>query len=99
MRRVVWSKRASADYQRAISYIAEDSAFAAAKVARRIDDATVALGRYPSGRPGRLTGWYEKSLTDINYIVAYSLDDPPGVLNILRIVHTSREWLPGTWPD
>lgn len=99
MRKVVWSERASSDYQRAIAYIAEDSPFAAARVARRINDAAVSLGQHPSGRPGRLTGWYEKSLTDIKYIVAYNLDDPPGVLNILRIVHTSREWLPGTWPE
>ena len=39
-----------------------------------------------------------KSLPELRYIIAYEVDEEPGVLNILRVIHTSREWLPGTWP-
>jgi plasmid stabilization system protein ParE len=35
----------------------------------------------------------------MNYIIAYSLDDPPGTVAILRVIHAARNWSAGSWPD
>lgn len=99
MRKVVWTESGDADYLDAISFIALDNPRGADRVSARILGAANALGRAATGRPGRVSGTYEKSLTDVKYIIAYSLDDPVGVVNILRVIHTSREWPPESWPE
>jgi plasmid stabilization system protein ParE len=98
MRTVVWTESGRADYFMALAFLADDNPDAADRLADHMDRAARALGRIPTGRPGRVEGTYEKSLPRIRYIMVYSLDGPPGVVNILRVIHTSREWNPGTWP-
>jgi plasmid stabilization system protein ParE len=98
-RKVIWSNRGTADYLDALSFIAADNPEAAERFAARLLGAAEALGRVPTGRPGRGVGYYEKSLPDVNYIIAYSLDDPPGTVAILRVIHAARNWSAGSWPD
>jgi plasmid stabilization system protein ParE len=100
-RRVVWTQTAQANLTEAIGYLASEAPDYADLVVERIIEASEKLGFVHTGRPGRVPGYFEKSLPDIHYIIAYSFDraDPEGNLNIVRLIHTSRNWLPGQWPQ
>lgn len=54
-----------------------------------------------TGRPGRVTGTYETPLGRLPYIIAYELRPIAGreSVVIVRIIHTSRDWLPEEWPN
>ncbi len=54
-----------------------------------------------TGRPGRVTGTYEKPLARLPYIIAYELRPIAGreSIVILRVLHTSRDWPPEEWPN
>jgi plasmid stabilization system protein ParE len=97
-RAVVWSRDALDDLAEAAEYVTAADPERALSLIARIDAACVALGRHPSGRPGRVHGTFEKSLPRLRYIIAYSLDGDDQ-LTILRIVHTSRDWPAGGWPS
>ena len=58
-----------------------------------------ALADFATGHPGRVGGTYEKSVARLPYIIAYALNDGEVELTILRVIHTSRNWEPGAWPD
>lgn len=100
-RAVSWSTDALADLAAQVSYIATDNPSAALRVANTIDKTALALGDMPSGRPGRVTGTYEKSVTGLPYILAYVLTQVGGAdaVAIVRVIHTSRHWPAGTWPE
>ena len=56
----------------------------------------------PTGRRGRVTGTYEKSVTGLPYIIAYAIIEHGGeeaVAMIVRVIHTSRHWPAETWPE
>jgi toxin ParE1/3/4 len=55
----------------------------------------------PTGRPGRVTGIYEKSVTRLPYIIAYQLRSISGreSIVIVRVIHASRDWRPEEWPN
>nr|WP_312884402.1 type II toxin-antitoxin system RelE/ParE family toxin [Rhizobium laguerreae] len=57
-------------------------------------DAGKKLGEFATGRPGRITGTYEKSLTRLPYIISYELRSIAGreSVVILRVIHTARDW-------
>lgn len=61
MRPVVWSIEAQRDNLEILRYIAEDNPFAAERVVDAIEDAGNKLGEFATGRPGRVSGTYEKS--------------------------------------
>jgi plasmid stabilization system protein ParE len=89
------------EFDRLIAYIAADRPKAAARVADRIDAACSGLGAALTGRPGRVSGTYEKVVSGLPYIVVYALDpahakDAP--VTILRVIHGARDWPPGGWP-
>ena len=100
-RPVFWSREALDDLNNQIAYIAEDSPDAASRVADRLAETALALGKMPTGRPGRVTGTYEKSVTGLPYIVAYAIHSKAGseVVSILRVIHTSRDWQSEEWPE
>jgi toxin ParE1/3/4 len=101
VREVLWSEAALEDLDSALAYIASDNPAAAVKVLRRIDETAAGLGRIPSGRRGRVAGTYEKSVTRLPYIIAYSFQSAPGGgerIVILRVIHSARNWPQGAWP-
>ncbi len=99
MRRVVWANEARDDYFSILQHIAGDNPDAAERVARAIEKTGNALGEFATGHPGRVSRTYEKSVSQLPYIIAYALNADDDVLTILHIIHTSRNWLPGEWPE
>jgi toxin ParE1/3/4 len=102
MRRVVWSRAARRDFAGILAYIAERNPIAAEAVTARLHEAIVSLAELPTGRPGRVTGTYEKVVIGLPYIIAYGLSvDPDGatVLIVLRLIHGARDWTRDRWPE
>jgi toxin ParE1/3/4 len=99
-RPVQWSRDALDDLKSQIAWIVAENPVAAQRVAERIRTTCSALGEMPTGRPGRVAGTYEKSVTRLPYIVAYALTRKAGreVVSILRVVHTARDWPDEEWP-
>ena len=68
-----------------------------------IERATELLAQRPIGRPGRIAGTYEKSVIGQPYIIAYALlprdDGQADDILILQVIHTSRDWPSGRWPQ
>lgn len=95
-RRVVWSRDALDDLKAQLAYIAADNPDAARRVADTLLKAAAALGRAPTGRPGRVVGVYEKSVGNLSYVIAYTIDGE--ALAIVRVIHTARDWPKGQWP-
>jgi addiction module RelE/StbE family toxin len=101
MRRVVWVKSARKDFREALEYVKERSPQGAETIVSRIEQALTLLAERLHGRPGRVAGTYEKTITGIPYIIAYELDDraTPPALVVLRVIHAARNWPPGEWPS
>jgi len=101
MRPVVWSLEAHRDNLEILRYIAEDNPLAAERVVDAIEEAGNKLGEFATGRPGRVSGTYEKSLARYPYIIAYELRQVAGrdSVVIVRVIHTSRDWPAEEWPN
>jgi toxin ParE1/3/4 len=99
MRRVVWQPEALADFDSQIAFIAERSMQGAMLVADRIETAVEQLRLNPIGRPGRVGGTYERSIAKTSHIVVFAFTPGEDALSILRIIHTSRDWPQGSWPE
>lgn len=93
MRPIVWSIEAHRDNLEILRYIAENNLLAAEQIVDAIEDAGNKLGAFATGRPGRVSGTYEKSLDRYPYIIAYELRQLAGrdSVVILRVIHTSRD--------
>ncbi len=76
-----------------------ENAAAAQRVADRLRATGDALGEMATGRPGRVAGTYEKSVTGLRYIIAYTLTrrGDREILSILRVIHTARDWPEDEW--
>lgn len=100
MRPVVWSVEAQRDTLEILRHIARDNPLAAERVVDAIEDAGNKLGAMATGRPGRVSGTYEKPLARLPYVIAYELLDVAGreSVVIVRIIHTSRDWPAEEWP-
>lgn len=96
-RRVEWSNDAADDFDQAIEYIARDSERNALLVSSRILEAIDLLAETPTGRPGRVAGTYEKFVLNTPYIVSYRVTDR--AILIARVIHGSRDWPEGEWPE
>ena len=99
-RTVIWSPEARADLEAISAYLSAEAPDQASRVVNRLEEATQALGRAQIGRPGRMTGTYEKSVSGIHYIIAYFVDRSvgDGPVLVLRIIHAARDWKRNTWP-
>ncbi|MEH3119428.1 MAG: type II toxin-antitoxin system RelE/ParE family toxin [Methylorubrum populi] len=100
-RRVLWSPIARSDLLAMVRHIAADNPRAARTAAAKLRAVGDALGQTNTGRPGRVSGTYEKSVPGLPYVIAYELfDDESGseVVAILHVIHTARHWPPGGWP-
>lgn len=100
-RPVRWSTDALADLADQVAYIAAENPSAARRVADAIDETALTLSDVPTGRPGRVTGTYEKSVTGLPYILAYAITQSGGeeTVAIVRVIHTARDWPAEKWPD
>lgn len=102
MRRPVhWSTDALADLTDQLAYIAFENPTAAHRVADAVDRTAMTLGEMLTGRTGRATGTYEKSVTGLPYVIAYALMPHNDVetVAIVRVIHTSRDWPDEGWPQ
>ncbi len=96
MRSLLWSAAALGDFESAITRIATEDREAARRVAAAIDRAARLLAERPIGRPGRVTGTYEKTVSGLPWIIAYALDGDR--LIVLRVIHSARDWPKEGWP-
>jgi len=101
MRPVVWSVEAQRDNLEILRNIADDNPLAAERVVDAIDEAGNKLGDFATGRPGRVSGTYQKSLARYPYIIVYELRDVAGreSVVIVRVIHASRDWPAEEWPS
>ncbi len=99
--RIRWSRKALDDLKDQIAFIAKDNPQAARKVSARIRATANLIATKPVGRAGRVTGTWEKSVTGLAYVVAYTVIAKAGTetLIILRVIHTARHWENERWPD
>ncbi|MPZ29433.1 MAG: type II toxin-antitoxin system RelE/ParE family toxin [Rhodospirillales bacterium] len=85
-----------------LDYLEKQGEPALRRVRGDIERAIEVLSQRPIGRPGRVSGTYEKLVIGQPYLIVYSLlpsdDGGEDDLVIMRIVHTSRDWPPGRWP-
>lgn len=100
-RPVQWSRNALDDLKTPITHIAEANPSAAREVADRIRYTGNMIGEMATGRPGRVTGTYEKLVVGLPYLIAYTITAGSGneVISIVRVIHTSRDWPPNKWPE
>lgn len=100
-RPVQWSRSAIEDLKQQVRHIAKDDPAAARSVAARIGAAVLLLGERAIGRPGRVSGTYEKPVSGLPYVIAYSIDVLGGqeTIFILRVIHMARHWPGEGWPD
>lgn len=97
MRVAVWSNAALDDFDQALQYLGRTNPHAATLIADRIEAAVHRLALMPTGRPGRVSGTFEKFVSKTAYIIAYSQDDD--AITVLRMIHASRDWLDESWPE
>jgi plasmid stabilization system protein ParE len=99
-RPVLWSRDALGDLKKQLAYIAADDPVAANRVVDRLRAAAAGLEDFATGRPGRVTCTYEKSVTGLPYIIAYEIipRDAGEAIAILRVIHTARNWPDEAWP-
>ena len=89
--KVVWTRPAIEDLESIRRYIEFDDPRAAVGAALGILKATARLSALPFiGRPGRVLNTRELVLEGRPYIVAYRVT--AGVVEVLRVLHTSRRW-------
>lgn len=52
------------------------------------------LAKKLTGRPGRVTGTWEKSVAGLPYVLAYTVtaEESEETLVVLRVIHTARDW-------
>lgn len=102
MRAVLWADTARADHLSILRYIAAENPDAADRVAQRIEGTAAKLGTLATGRPGRVSGTYEKVLPGLSYILAYEIVRRPEgaeVVAILHVIHGARKWPAEQWPE
>ena len=100
-RAVVWSRAALDELKAQAGFIARDNPAAARRVTERIRITGDGLSHFATGRPGRVAGTYEKSMSGLPSIVAYAIErtfDFETVI-VLHVIHTARDRPAGSWPD
>ena len=84
-----------------IVHIVPENPRAAKRVADRIRQTGTDLGETATGRPGRVSGTYEKVVTGLPYIIAYMIatDRVRETIAILRVIYAARDWPDEEWPE
>jgi addiction module RelE/StbE family toxin len=90
VKQLVWTSAARADLDSIAKYHAGVDPRVGDMLIKRIEEAAAKLVRYDTGRPGRIRGTREKSVSKTAHIIVYEVHDD--LLMIFRIVHTARNW-------
>jgi toxin ParE1/3/4 len=91
--KIVWASQARIDFKEAIQYLREREANVALRTSRAIKQRVQLLTEQPHiGRPGRVESTRELVIPGTPYIVAYAVDSQVGVVVILRVLHSRRQW-------
>lgn len=100
-RSVQWSREALDDIKERIHFISRDNPRAARRVADRIRDVGAALGEMAIGKPGCVTGTYEKPVARLPFVIACARSTRAGreQIVILRVIHAARDWPAEEWPE
>jgi toxin ParE1/3/4 len=89
---LVWTRPARADRREIFEFIEADSIRAACKMDLIFAEKAAILTRFPEiGRPGRVPGTREL-LAHRHYFLIYRVRG--NTVQILRLLHTSRQWPP-----
>lgn len=100
--RIRWSSAALDEYDDSIARLRASNRPAAIRYVEALGEAIALLARRPlTGRKGRVDGTREKSLPRWRYVIAYRVatdENGEDILEILHIIHTSRDWPAGAWP-
>ena len=96
-----WSRSALDDLKAQIDCIASDNPAPARRVRAAVRAAAAGLADRSTGRIGRVPGTFEKTVTGLPYVVAYALtgEGSRESVVILRVIHRSRDWPAGRWPE
>lgn len=90
---VRWTETAARDLEEIFEFVRQESDSRARAVAELLFDSAVSLSSMPNrGRRGRLEGTRELIVPSSPYIIVYRVVRP--AIQILRIYHGAREWLP-----
>ena len=92
MPQVIWAQAAESDLRAISDYIGQDNRAAAKAVATAIRAAGNNLAMFPrKGHPGEddTREWLVPGLR--RYLLIYDVDEPAGIVNILRVWHQSRD--------
>ena len=98
MSEVIWSPRSKDALSAIFRYVAHQDVRQAIRIGQLLLDAGNSLGRQLTGRPGRYPRHYEKSITDLNYILIYRLRRERDEVVIVDIIHSRRNWPDGQPP-
>ena len=101
IRDVLWSRRALRDLESQVLFVAQDNFETASRISAAIEATGNGLGRFLTGRPGRSGGYFEKSVANLPYILAYAIQErrTGEAVVILRVIHSAQNWPKGGWPQ
>jgi toxin ParE1/3/4 len=89
--RIVWARRAGADMDWVVDYIAQDDPAAALATRDKIELQVKHLKAHPQlGRKGRVRGTRELVIAGIPYIVVYRARK--SAIEIARVLHGAQQW-------
>ena len=97
-RSIIWSRTARTDLRTQLEYIGQQSPKNAAIVGRRIAERVTKLAHMPAGHRGRVEGTFEVVVQLTSLILVYRVLEKDR-LQIVRLIHASRDWQAGEWPS
>ena len=92
MKYLTITRAARNDLNGIADYLEQDNPRAARRVANMLLSTMRSLAIHNTGRYGRVEATYEKSVTGLPYIIVYHMTDSGKTVEILRIIHTRRNW-------
>ncbi len=95
---VLWSEPAIDDFDIQLAHIAHESPQNATLVIDRIERTVESLRHLPTVKDGRVEGTFEKVIPKTSLILVYRMTGQRSI-EIARLVHTSRNWKSGEFPE
>ncbi|WP_193334674.1 type II toxin-antitoxin system RelE/ParE family toxin [Devosia beringensis] len=86
-----WTNAARRDREVIYVYVEADNPDAALRLDERFRDRAAQLTGLPYlGRAGRVPGTRELTIAGSSYVLVYRVE--PGLVSIIRVIHTARTW-------